>query len=147
LSNLINFKGFITKPLDHNTCNWIFYKSKSLIESLGYKLDEKVEMDYSRIIYHYYMHRQNGAFLQKIDNCVALYGFLRAITLMFNIVAVYILVYSIVNCMFLDNLLIVIILMSATYISFLAYMKFYRRYTLEIFMFLVSDKELKLLKR
>lgn len=144
LSCIINFRGFITKPLDENTCKWIYDKNKSLIVLLGHNLDEDVEMDYSRIIYHYYMHKQNGTFLQKIDNYVALYGFLRAITLMLNIVAMYILVYSILNCVFWNNLLLFTLLLSATYISFLAYMKFYRRYTLEIFMFLVSDKELKL---
>lgn len=141
LGNIINLKSFIVKPLDELTCSLIYERIKALGGKLGFEVPE-CDVDYSRISYHYYIHKQNAAFMQKINNYVALYGFLRVITLALNITTMYIIVGSVFSGIIIENVGFIMMLMLVTYISFLAYMKFYRRYTLEIFMFLVSDKDL-----
>lgn len=141
LTKLVNLKGFIVKPLDELTCKLIYDRIKALGHKLNFVIPND-DVDYSRIAYHYYIHSQNAVFMQKINNYVALYGFLRVITLILNIITLYIIVGSIIGGLFLENSWFIATLILVTYVSFLAYMKFYRRYTLEIFMFLVSDKEL-----
>lgn len=137
-------RGFITKTLDKNTCAWISLKREMIMKKLSLCEDETYEdnVDYSRILYHYYSHDKNPFFKQRIDNYVALYGFLRVTTLIINLLTVYIIVISLVNNCLLENLIVISLLIFSTYISFLAYSKFYRRYTLEIFMFLISDKDI-----
>ena len=141
LGNIISLKSFIVKPLDELTCRLIYERIKALGGKLGFEVP-KGDVDYSRIAYHYYIHSQNAVFMQKINNYVALYGFLRVITLVLNIITMYVIVGSFIEGILVVNIGFILLLMLVTYISFLAYMKFYRRYTLEIFMFLVSDKEL-----
>ena len=141
LGRFVNIKGFIIKPLDKLTCDLIYERIKGLGYKLGFDVP-KYAVDYSRIAYHYYIHNQNAVFIQKVNNYVALYGFLRVITLILNITAMSVMIGSFFKGVFVENVWFIVLLMFVTYVSFLAYIKFYRRYTLEIFMFLVSDKDL-----
>lgn len=143
LLTAINIKGFITKPLDKYLMNSINDKVISLMAMISFNTPDQKSVDYSRIIYHYFIQENNHSFIQKTDNYIALYGFLRAITLTLNIMTVYLTTISIINCNFVSNYLIICTLALFSFISFLAFMKFYRRYSLEIFMFLVSDKTIK----
>lgn len=101
-------------------------------------------MDFHRVVYHYeYEHQKNHAI--KMDNYVALYGFLRAVTLIFNCLFIYLLFIAIstIDCdASIDwkvvRLLSFMLLLS--YLFFMGFMKFYRRFTLESFMCLVIDK-------
>lgn len=140
----IYIRGFITKTLDEKTCRWISSKTATIMKKLSLSEDELCEddVDYSRILYHYYSHEKNPFFKQRIDNYVALYGFLRVTTLILNLLTMYIIAISVINNYLFENLTVISLLIFSTYISFLAYSKFYRRYTLEIFMFLISDKEI-----
>lgn len=139
----INIKGFITKPLDKHLQNCINDKLISLMSIISFDTPDQQNVDYSRIIYHYYIQEDNHSFIQKTDNYIALYGFLRAITLTLCIMTVYLTVISIISCNLMSNCFIICLLSFLSFVSFLAFMKFYRRYSLEIFMFMVSDKTIK----
>ena len=141
LGRIVNIKGFIIKPLDKLTCDLIYERIKGIGNKLGFTIPNYA-VDYSRIAYHYYIHAQNTIFMQKVNNYVALYGFLRVITLILNITTMFVMIDSFFKGVIVANAWFIVVLMFVTYVSFLAYIKFYRRYTLEIFMFLVSDKDL-----
>lgn len=98
--------------------------------------------DYHRIIQHYvYLNIPNSQ--KKTDNYIALYGFLRCISLIFAIVFDVVFVNSL---MAIDtntelNPWLCILLVSLyfiSYLTFLGFMKFYRRFTLENYMTLLS---------
>lgn len=109
---------------------------------LGHEQTES-DVDYSRLIYHYYA-RKSSLFLSKVDNYVALYGFLRSSCLAFNSLTIIILVISLLQSNFLQNAIFIVILAFVSFLLFLVFMKFYRRYSLEIFMFLISDDDLNI---
>lgn len=101
--------------------------------------------DYFRLIY-YYCYEKHGAFRVKFDNYVALYGFTRAISLVFCIYSWILLIQMIVDIInqteYQDWHLIAFVLSSfLSYFFYLAFIKFYRRYTLEGFMCLTIDTE------
>lgn len=110
---------------------------KSLIEDSNVK-----HAELTQLIYHYFYERKE-AHQRKFDNYVALYGFLRSITLIFNIASLYLISLTIIN--FFNgthlSLLLIITFLSVciTYLFYLDYLKFYRRYTEEAFMCLMTD--------
>lgn len=160
LGEFFKFKDFYTKKLDDFLIEVITKKFLLLLDQL-YPPDCKSlkDKDYHRILAHYvYEHSKNHQY--KLSNYVALYGFLRCLCLIivcsFWIYIVYLIlgVYSyyssfnyngIVN-MFLDfsiiKSLIIIGLSLVSYMYFMAFMKFYRRYTLETYMLVAIDKEI-----
>lgn len=137
LSKLIFLESFITKSLDEFTINSILCKNVGLISkiNLGKNYNPYLDVDYSRIMYHYYLHTNNAIFIQKTNNYVSLYGFLRSTALSLNILTIT----SLICC---NNYYLTLILAAFTYIAFMSYMKFYRRYTLEIFMHLATDENI-----
>lgn len=143
MSKSINLDGFITRSLDPIMINWVNDKVIALTKIMSIEIPDKHDLDYSRIIYHYYLHQRNATFMQKTDNFVALYGFLRSVTLAFNLITLYIVTDSIIHENLLNNIVLIIGFAISTFVLFLAFMKFYRRYSLEIFMFVVSDTKIK----
>jgi hypothetical protein len=112
---------------------------KMLLKYLRIKeIEDKA--DYHRIIYHYVYERHEHHAV-KLDNYVALYGFLRSIALISSAVSdVMLYRYFFGEYAFTWNSLVVfIVLVFVTYIFFLAFIKFYRRFTLESYMGLVTD--------
>lgn len=140
--SLFSLREFIIKPLDEYTQNCIHENIMKLETLLGHVQTES-DVDYSRLIYHYYA-RKSSLFLSKVDNYVALYGFLRSSCLAFNSLTIIILVISLLQSNFLQNAIFIVILAFVSFLLFLAFMKFYRRYSLEIFMFLISDDDLNI---
>jgi hypothetical protein len=109
--------------------------------------EENIEEDgdFHRIVYHYVYEHQNHH-PAKLDNYVALYGFLRAITLISNCAFMVLLVKALKSITFEDGYVFdlqitiyLIALFLITYVFFLAFIKFYRRFTLESYMSLVTD--------
>lgn len=137
----VNMKGFITKPLDIHIRKSINDKVIGLANLISFTVPNNEDVDYSRIILHYYAHKQSILLFQKTDNYVALYGFLRSITLVLNLITLIIFILSICQDTLCINIGLILIFSILSFISFLAFMKFYRRYSLEVFMYLISDPE------
>lgn len=147
LGKFLNAKSFFVKPLDSTLKNAIENNVENLKKSLGITFSEGD--DIHRIIYHYEYEHQ-PAHTNKMDNYVALYGFLRSMAFISNCASLWILFkYLIPSLKYFHNgidwhyVLILIISFGLTYIFFMAFMKFYRRFTLESFMCLVIDDSYK----
>lgn len=142
---IIGGDGFFVKALDAYLRDIILCKRKSLSKQLSLPDSSHYEkVDYHRVIYHY-VYEKSGSHRQKMDNYVALYDFLRSLTLIFVWIFMYVMTYVFWNdCkigqyywLSLSGLLVI------TYLFYMGFFKFYRRFTLEAFMCLVSTSELK----
>lgn len=103
--------------------------------------------DYNRLLIHL-SYNINTSHQPKLMNYVALYGFLRVISFIFNVITLYLFL-DIINLIWKHKLIIdfksnlstefitLIICASMTYISYLGYLKFYRRYSQENLMILL----------
>lgn len=140
LSKFFSLKKFIVKPLDRHTRKCVGVGIGQLESRLGHNLTND-DVDYSRLIYHYYA-RKCPQFLSRTDNYVALYGFLRSSCLAFNILTIIVPMLWVSELDIISFLLLVASMSFISFVLFLAFMKFYRRYSLEIFMILISDDEL-----
>lgn len=148
---LLNFKSFYKKEVDVLLRKLIVLKINKLFEKIGFGEIENYEQfdngkgnlhDFHRVVTHYaYEHSKHHQ--TKMSNYVALYGFLRTLSLIFNFLGLYLIIRIATYFTFnLENISIIIALSSLSYISFMAFMKFYRRYTLEGFMIITIEKEL-----
>lgn len=144
----LKVKYFFIKKLDSHLISAINSNKMRLAQYLGVDLDEN--SDYHRIIYHYeYEHLNHHAI--KLDNYVALYGFLRSITFICNCVFMWLFCwYACPSFRYFNDhtpncklVLLLCIIALVTYLFFMGFMKFYRRYTLESFMCLVVDTSYK----
>lgn len=165
LGEYFNFKNFYTSKLDDFLIEVIGKKNLKLLDTL-YPPDYSglKNYDFHRIISHYvYENSKNHQF--KMTNYVALYGFLRAITLISNFIFWILMIVTIKNSYeYLDKLncinfkilfssidysriTLIITIALITYIYFMGFMKFYRRYTLEAYMLVAIDKEIIIPKK
>ena len=148
LGKLLCLKSFFVKQLDNTLKQAINSNIEKLANSL--RIDWQEGDDFHRVIYHYEYERQT-THAPKMDNYVALYGFLRAMTFIFNCATLWILCkYALPTIAFgpgfeIDWHFILVLLLSIaiTYIFFMVFMKFYRRFTLEVLMCLVIDTSFK----
>lgn len=149
IGRCLKVKYFFVKKLDFQLIEAIETNQRMLADYLGIKRNEAVNMDFHRVIYHYEYERQERHHT-KMDNYVALYGFLRAMALISNCAYIFVLVrYGILTIG--DgteiNWFLIILLVGmwfVTYIFFMGFMKFYRRFTLECFMCLITDTSYKI---
>ena len=138
-----DINGFMSRSLDPYLRDTIIEKEYLLAKKLEIKHpDVNEECDYHRIILHYvYLNIANSQ--RKTDNYIALYGFLRSICLLSCITFLLVLVLSLKTIEFsapVDYRIIGVLcfLYFVAYLMFLGFMKFYRRYTLENFMALLT---------
>lgn len=139
-------RKFISRPLDDYVINSIQTKLRELSVTLNLNVpDVNSKADYHRIVMHYvYLNIPQSQ--RKADNYVAIYGFLRALTLIACLFFDYLLVsqalsinlHLSVNWQALGMLLIVFLLTNILYMGFV---KFYRRFTLENYMALLTEKK------
>lgn len=155
------FKSFYTKKLDDFLIEVIKEKNLELLDQL-YPPDYKKirEYDFHRIISHYvYENSKNHQF--KMTNYVALYGFLRALSLICCFLF-WLFTFKAINEVFVyyENIIkietfkfsfndfntelffIILLALLVTYIYFMGFMKFYRRYTLEAYMLVAIDRDI-----
>lgn len=146
LGYLLQIQELYLKPVDKNLRQLIQSKTEALMKKLGE--DGSVDFlasssDYHRLIYNYEYEKQD-AHRNKMDNYVAIYGFLRALTFISNCLFVAYVVYAIsAGISFSIVWHYLLALMGMTYFLFMAFMKFYRRFTMESFMCLSIDAEVK----
>lgn len=134
--------SFFVKKLDDFLINSIYQKRHLLLNGLKLPdVNKYGSVDFHRVIYHYeYEHCE--AHRKKMDNYVALYGFLRAITMLLNVIFMYVFISPFIfhEVSFgMYYYISVISLLILTYLSFMSFFKFYRRFTLEAFMCLVIE--------
>lgn len=143
LGSLLAFRRFYQQPLDPFLQDLTKNKIRRLIQHIS--LDQPIDLndeklsqyDFHRIVTHY-SYETSKNHQSRMSNYVALYGFLRNICLIFNVLTVYSIVYMIMKKT--ENFIFPMMFTLATYLSFMAFMKFYRRYSLEGFMvLLISD--------
>ncbi|MCK6868586.1 hypothetical protein L8R18_08360 [Enterobacter kobei] len=101
------------------------------------KTSYALQGDLFRLAYHYsYEYSSNHQ--PKIQNYVALYGFCRNVCLVFLIFFWVALCTLIINLMSANtshfNLIATLVMLSMTYIFYCGFVKFYRRFSLEVFM-------------
>lgn len=150
-SGFLRLGNFFTKKLDDMLIGAITQSRNFLMKYLHIKdindeesQNEWSKSDYHRIIYHYEYEHMN-AHAAKMDNYVALYGFLRSVTFIFNCILLWILIYYVFGSFKLGGevdaplVWFIIALGLVTYVFFMSFMKFYRRFTLESFMCLIID--------
>lgn len=139
-------RKFISRPLDDYVLNSIQTKLRELSTTLNLNVpDVNSKADYHRIVMHYvYLNIPQSQ--KKADNYVAIYGFLRAMTLIACLFSDYLLVTQVfaidfslpVNWQAIIMLVIVFLLTNILYMGFV---KFYRRFTLENYMALLTEKK------
>lgn len=148
---------FVTRPQDRYIINCIEEKLFALADELGVKRPPiNLQCDFHRIVMHYvYVNCKECQ--AKVDNYVALYGFLRAITLILCLFTDFVLLQSLFVllklfwvegfCNVVQNysfswlsVLFIFVLWLSSVISYFGYVKFLRRFTLENYMTLLSYK-------
>ena len=147
LGDIFKFKNFYTRSLDLFLRELITKKSIKLIRKLYKNISnseetQKIrEYDFFRVFAHYsFEHSKNHQF--KMVNYVALYGFLRVLSLITTVVfwtIFYLMIFTEKMNLSIWTLLLVSII---NYTFFMAFMKFYRRYTLEAFMLIAINEEI-----
>jgi hypothetical protein len=159
IGELFKFKKFYTRDLDVLLISVIKDKALYLLNEKLYGKpirNEKNELiklrdhDIFRIIAHYVYDNSNNH-QQKLTNYVILYGFLRSLTFIFVLIFWFLIKEivahktdeTITNFDYSNLYLFTSIILLFSYVSFMAFMKFYRRYSLEAMMLIVIDPELK----
>ncbi|MBI9040271.1 hypothetical protein [Lutibacter sp.] len=142
LGNWFGFKAFYHKNIDNNLAKIIKIKINLLAKKIGITSKNGFEngsgknADFFRIVLHY-TYENSINHQSKFNNYVALYGFTRTISLLLNLLFWYFLQHVILYSSFDKiKILILLIIAAMSYVFFMAFMKFYRRYTLEGFMVL-----------
>ena len=139
-------RRFISRPLDEYVINSIQAKLMDLSKTLNLNIpDVNSKADYHRIVMHYvYLNIPQSQ--RKTDNYVAIYGFLRAMALIACLFFDYLLVTQAFTInLFMpinwDAVKILLIVFVLTNILFMGFVKFYRRFTLENYMALLTEKK------
>lgn len=152
LGRLLGFKVLYQKPLDEFLQKAIHYKVNALVQKLGLSHEGSrntinlEKHDYHRIVTHYTFENSKQHQFRMV-NYVALYGFLRNLSLTFVLLSWYFGIQLIIET-YIQNefsyikVIVMLSLMFISYISFMAFMKFYRRYTLEGLMLLIVDESI-----
>jgi hypothetical protein len=148
LSWRLGIDYYFTRRLPNQQVSMIRAKSTNLFKKLNiYSSNRPVfQEDFHRIIHNYYFEKASGH-SRRMENCIAIYDFLRAMSFVFVVLFFVALgngVKSIDFSMPLDWVCILFILGYAvlSYVCYMGFMKFYRKFTVENFMCLICDGEL-----
>jgi hypothetical protein len=140
LGNLFHLRELYAKPLDQVLVKLIRSDVEKLVKMKSQKYLEEGdlkfgEVDFFRFVYHYCVEKTSKHF-RKMQNYVALYGLLRTMTLVFVLFFWLSIYYYFLSIKFAYLGLLFFGVFS--YILFLDFMKFYRRFSLEALMALSS---------
>ena len=141
---LLNMRVLYTKSLDPLLVGVINSKVKSVFIKCasinGADVNELIDHDFFRYVDHYALEKA-PYHVPKMQNYVALYGFLRTLTLIFCfffwLLVIHLLgVKQIINSTWAEKngILLLGLLALIAYVLFMAFAKFYRRYSLESLM-------------
>lgn len=137
---------FIMKPLDRALIESINKVQKQLAIKLGMTEEKGDETDFHRVVMHYvYLHIEPCR--RKTDNYIALYGFLRTMTLISCLIFDFLSIQQIDTIIRIGKtgvinstaVVVLIVLFFMCNVLFMGFMKFYRRFTLENYMTLLTN--------
>lgn len=133
----LGLRKVFVKPLDHLLRATIRKRIEDLIRSHAGILNKEDygkarSVDFFRYIYHFAVENA-PSHLPKMQNYVALYGFLRTMTFIFVLLfwAQVLHIFIVFNCLYTSFIAITSVI---TYLFYLAFFKFMRRFTLETLM-------------
>lgn len=141
------------KPLDKLLVYVLRRRIENLIDNHAQVSDRNEhgkagQWDFFRYVYHYAVEHANNH-VPKMQNYVALYGFLRTLTLI-SLLLFWIVTWHLVmgKMSFSFNLVVITIFAVVSYLLFMGFVKFYRRFSLEALMAMAvtyrcEDKEAK----
>ena len=147
MGNILNLNYSVyKKSLGKPYVKFIKKKIKTIFQShkINYKLNFK-KVDYNKLLIHH-SYNINTAHQPKLMNYVSLYGFSRVISLVFNLLSIFMFLKIFLfdkklninlNNEFSADSIVFFISSFLTYITYLGYLKFYRRYTQENLMILL----------
>ena len=145
LGYIFGINRFITRPLDDYLIASIKEKFSTLVLRIGinYSINDS-KSDYHRLIMHY-VYYNLPVCQNKTDNYISLYGFLRSICFILNGMFLFITIKIIPTLDFnlpFDEKKVWTwsVLFILSYISFLAFVKFYRKFTLENYMIMLTER-------
>lgn len=136
---------YIMKPLDDVLIDSINKAQKQLAVKLGMPEENVERTDFHRVVMHYvYLHIHQCQ--RKTDNYVALYGFLRTMTLISCVIFDFLFMQQVgtiirVGTDGVINVTAIVVLTMLFFVCniiFMGFMKFYRRFTLENYMTLLT---------
>ena len=148
LASLFGIDYYYTRKLSNQQISMITGKGIILFRNIGIPADPMNLFlgDNHRIIHNYYYENANKH-SSRMENCIAIYDFLRAMTLVMSACFMILFVRAISTINFhasidwkLCGILTVLALLS--YVFFMGFLKFYRKFTIENFMCLICDKNL-----
>lgn len=138
---------YYTRKLSGFQISMIKGKCALLFRSLGlsYNLDNIFAGDNHRIVHNYY-YENADMHKNRMDNCIAVYDFLRAMSFVACIVFLCLLGRSLTTINFhyqIDwkQIIEIVSIGAVAYLFYMGFLKYYRKFTLENFMCLLSDKE------
>ena len=89
---ILNIKPFLSKRINDEMRKCLIKRINKLARKVGYEREIKMEdsstSDIHRLVMHY-VYETCQQHIAKYDNYVALYGFLRSLTLIFNLAFLY----------------------------------------------------------
>lgn len=148
--SLLGFNFWNNRKLDDLSINLIYAKGSQIysklfdgtdkIFHLPYETIKPLDVDFFTVLHHYTAERTK-AHNVKFQNYVALYGFLRCMTLILIIffwVNVYYFLKNNLILVSIESYLKTSLLIFLPYFFFLSFLKFYKRYSLETLMAMVT---------
>jgi len=147
IGRYLKFRELYAKPLDSLLISIIRKKLLALmIEHGGLKVPPRdaksSNTDFFRYVYHYAVENAPNH-LPKMQNYVALYGFLRTLTLL-SVILFWAMVWHVctLNLLLYQAILSITIPAIVSYVLYMSFVKFYRRFSLEALMALAVTYKL-----
>lgn len=148
--NKLKFKDIYVRPLDVFLIDSVKIKAERLFQKLNLNRpsDQMRTYDYHRIFAHYVL-QNSDAVNGKTSNYLALYGYLRCMSLILSI-SFWIAILNMIKAIWEYNTIkeyidgqtyvttFIFVTFLMCYLSFMAFMKFYRRYSLENLMTIIT---------
>lgn len=139
LGHKAGMRELYAKPLDKLLICVLRQRIESLIDDHAQVADREShgkagQIDFFRYAYHYAVENADNH-VPKMQNYVALYGFLRTLTLL-SLMLFWIVIWHLFtsNMSYLQIGLVVFVASGLTYLLFMGFVKFYRRFSLEALM-------------
>ena len=150
LSKLLGIDYYYTRRLPGEQVSMIRAKSVNLYKALNiYSASRPVfQNDSHRIIHNYYYEKADGH-SKRMDNCIAVYDFLRAMSLVF-VVLFFVALFKGIRSIDPEcppdwtSISLIVGFFFMSYLCFMGFMKFYRKFSVENFMCLICDGDLSI---
>lgn len=133
----LKLKLFYTNPASDIYANSIINKLSCLFKKLN--IEFSTDIDIFKIVLTYYLNRSN-VFKSRSDSCRAIYGFARTLSFVFSVISWFYIGLSIFGYIPFSVLILSLLLLSS-YVFYMTFMKYYRRYAFEGFLYLLVDEE------